>query len=470
MEVTTARILDKRRMLKKTSTYPLAIRVTFNRKSVAFPVNLTLTESDFKKLSSPRIGVELCQVRDKFTEEEQRAKRIIQNLGTFTFPAFKEEFYKDSHFRKKKNTKPQKKSGKDSDTLSQTNSIEPLPASIGKNKKYGKRNYDRIRSNVDYEKLGPLAVAYGEYIKDLEIQERIGTSEGYFSSLLSLLSFRKELRLEDITVRFLYEYERWMLNKECSLTTIGIYLRPLRAIINMRPNKKLFTEETYPFGKSKYVIPTGVNIKKALEPWELKLLYDYRPETDHADIKNELFARAMWFFGFFANGINTKDVAYLKYKNIDEEGFLVITREKTKFTTRSKPQTLIIPINEDMKLTIEEWGNPDISPDNYIFPVLTHGLSAHRRYELVQGFTSVINDWMKKIANNVGIKKKVRTMEYRHSMATVLKRSGVSTSFIQETLGHANARTTENYLDSFPLEVKKKNANLLSSFKDIQVA
>jgi len=37
----------------------------------------------------------------------------------------------------------------------------------------------------------------------------------------------------------------------------------------------------------------------------------------------------------------------------------------------------------------------------------------------------------------------------RHSYATVLKRSGVSTSIISESLGHSSERVTQVYLDSF---------------------
>ena len=94
MEVTTARILDKRRMLKKSNTYRLAIRVTFDRKPVPFPLDLYLSEENFKKLSSPRLGKELSEIREKFFLEEQRAKDIIRSLGTFTFQAFRQEFYK----------------------------------------------------------------------------------------------------------------------------------------------------------------------------------------------------------------------------------------------------------------------------------------------------------------------------------------------------------------------------------------
>ena len=54
----------------------------------------------------------------------------------------------------------------------------------------------------------------------------------------------------------------------------------------------------------------------------------------------------------------------------------------------------------------------------------------------------------------------------RHTFSTVMKRSGASTEFIQETLGHTNIKTTENYLDSFEKEVKKEFAYRLVSFKE----
>ena len=54
----------------------------------------------------------------------------------------------------------------------------------------------------------------------------------------------------------------------------------------------------------------------------------------------------------------------------------------------------------------------------------------------------------------------------RHTFSTVLKRSGVITEYIQEALGHSDIKTTENYLDSFEKEVKKKFAQRLTSFKN----
>jgi len=89
-----------------------------------------------------------------------------------------------------------------------------------------------------------------------------------------------------------------------------------------------------------------------------------------------------------------------------------------------------------------------------------------RQYGLVELFTSSINDWMAKIRKKLGIEKSVTTYVARHTFSTVMKRSGASTEFIQEALGHTNIKTTENYLDSFEKEVKKEFAIKLVLFED----
>ncbi len=81
-----------------------------------------------------------------------------------------------------------------------------------------------------------------------------------------------------------------------------------------------------------------------------------------------------------------------------------------------------------------------------------------------------INDWMRKIKTKLGIEKKVTTYVARHTFSTVLKRSGVSTEFIQESLGHTDIRTTENYLDSFEKDVKREFAVKLTAFKKVEIS
>jgi integrase/recombinase XerD len=47
-----------------------------------------------------------------------------------------------------------------------------------------------------------------------------------------------------------------------------------------------------------------------------------------------------------------------------------------------------------------------------------------------------------------------------------MKRSGVSTEFIQESLGYTSMKTTESYLDSFEKSVKEEYSQKLVAFKD----
>ncbi|MES1223626.1 MAG: Arm DNA-binding domain-containing protein, partial [Bacteroidota bacterium] len=105
MSVTTAIILDKRRMSKKTKNYPVVLRVTFNRDPRLFSLGVYLSAQDFEKLSSPRLGIKLREIKEKLEKEEQRAKTIIKNLRNFSFPAFSDEFFAFSAHARKRSTK-----------------------------------------------------------------------------------------------------------------------------------------------------------------------------------------------------------------------------------------------------------------------------------------------------------------------------------------------------------------------------
>lgn len=174
-------------------------------------------------------------------------------------------------------------------------------------------------------------------------------------------------------------------------------------------------------------------------------------------------AKDFWLFSYFANGINPTDIAHLKYKNIEGE-FLTFERTKTESTSRTGKQIAVF-ISEDMQKVIDYWGSKGKKPNDYIFPVLEHGITPLRQIELIELFVQALNDWMVKIRKKLGIEKKVTTYVARHTFSTVMKRSGISTEFIQEALGHTNIRTTENYLDSFEKEMKKEYANRLVAFK-----
>ena len=99
--------------------------------------------------------------------------------------------------------------------------------------------------------------AFNEYIEHLIKEGRIGTANSYECSLNSLKKYSEKLKFDEINEDFLRNYENWMIEKGNSLTTVGIYLRALRTLVNEAKQQNIINEEQYPFGKKKYQIPSG---------------------------------------------------------------------------------------------------------------------------------------------------------------------------------------------------------------------
>ena len=87
----------------------------------------------------------------------------------------------------------------------------------------------------------------------------------------------------------------------------------------------------------------------------------------------------------------------------------------------------------------------------YIFPILntkTH-VTASQIANRIKKKAKVVNKDLKEIAGAAKIDFNITTYVARHTYATIMKRSGASTSVISESLGHDSEKTTQIYLDSF---------------------
>jgi integrase/recombinase XerD len=177
-----------------------------------------------------------------------------------------------------------------------------------------------------------------------------------------------------------------------------------------------------------------------------------------------MVGKSYWLFCYLANGMNVKDMIFLRWKNIQGE-YLIFERSKTDNSNRVNPKPITVYLTEDLLDIIQTHGKINRLPHDFIFPLMQAGLNSLEQFDLLNHIRRLINEAMAQIANELKIEKKITTIVTRHSFSTQLKRSGVSTEYIQEALGHSNIKTTENYLDSFPLELKKEFASRLTAFK-----
>lgn len=386
---------------KKTGLCSVKIRVIYNRVRRYYSTGSDFQPIEFEKiLFSRKRTPEQKEAYHKLSHLLNKASKAIQDLPVFTFDEFEKVF------------------------LDQRNTRESV------------------------------SFAFDKYIDQLKAEKRIGYAVSCQCARNSIEEFRKGLTFAEITPSFLQQYENWMLKNGRSVTTIGIYLRSLRVVYKQQGINPI----VYPFGegKSKYSIPTGKNIKKALTMDEIAKIYHFNaPKGSPTEM-----AKDYWIFLYLCNGMNVKDFCLLKWENIDGE-MLRYKRAKTQRSKRESKQ-ISVALKPEARDIIQKWGQPSIAPNAYIFPHLRPEMSAETERATYQQLTKTINKYIKRIATEVGIDKEVTTYFARHSFATVLKRSGAAIEMISELLGHSAVNVTESYLDSFENDQIQRETDVLT--------
>ena len=319
-------------------------------------------------------------------------------------------------------------------------------------------SFDLLNLRLSKGARDSINTAFKAKIDRLGIDGQIGTQAYYSTVLNSVRRFRGEhIMFADITPYWLKRYEEYLLDGGKSSSTVGFYMRAIRAIVNDAISMGLIKESQYPFGKNKYRIPIVEGRKLALSMAQLKAVVTF---TDGSETTERY--RDLWFFSYLCNGINFADILRLKYSNIQGDE-ICFFRQKTIRTSKVKREIRAM-ITPEMQSIIERWGNPDKRPCAFIFPYLTGDETPLEVNKKVSDVTRRVNRKLKVIGTAVGIEG-LTTYVARHSYATVLKRSGANIAFISESLGHTDLKTTETYLGSFEKDERRKNAALLTKFE-----
>lgn len=304
---------------------------------------------------------------------------------------------------------------------------------------------------------------YSNKISEYKHSGQVTTASNYECSLKSLQAFRKTQKkaivfhFNEVTIKFLEQYERWMLNEGKSPTTVGIYLRPLRSIFNDALSAS--KDVVYPFNtkyKPGYKIPGSKKTNKALATLDVKTLFEGEPINAY-----EAKAKAFFFFSYLSNGMNVKDIALLQNKNLNNDYFTFV-RSKTKLTTKSSQQIIEVVMLDYQREVIKQYGN--VKTAEFVFPIIEHKMDQDTRHKKIQNFIRFINQHMKSYAIRLGVTGDISSIYARHTFSTRMMQDNVSLEFIRQSLGHQKLSTTQHYLGSFESKDKKRNADRLLEF------
>ncbi len=413
MDANITLYLDTRRE-KSNGKYPVKLRVYFNGHAKQYKTGKDATEKEFlNAYISKKPRKEYADLKTKLKAKQDHAEKIAEDLNPFSFEKFERDLL------------------------------------AGEGDKWN------------------VCAYYSRYITQLKEEGRESTASNYELSLKSIQAFRTDktgtedniLPFNEVTPEFLTRYEKWMQQKDKSITTVGIYLRPLRAIFNVALQDGDIKIEVYPFGKRKYQIPAGRKVKKALSKDNLKTLFNYKVPQNSYQEK----ARDFWFFSYQCNGMNVKDIIGLRYKDIQGD-VIVFNRAKTLNTTKSNSKPIMVPVTDYVKRIVKKYGNPDTDKENFIFPIYTEGMTELEKLRRTQNFTKFINQHIKNLAEAAGVTTDISTYWARHSFTTNAIRSGASMEFIQDSLGHKDMKTTMTYWGGFEESVKRDISEKIMDF------
>ena len=271
---------------------------------------------------------------------------------------------------------------------------------------------------------------------------RINTAIKYTATRTSLVKFHPaKLRFEDITPNLLVDFETFLCGEGNQPNSIATKFSVLKAVYNKAIADKIFLCKENPFVLYKVGKHWTQTRKRAIHKEDIQRLIQAKPPVTRSPYTE--FARDIFLFSYFSAGINFKDIATLRYNDM-EENRIFYRRHKTgkAMTCRLHPQA---------KEIIAKYTRSEVILEDYIFPILDRHIhrTEQQIHNRVHKVLIHINKELREWSKQLGLATNLTTYVARHTFATVLKRSGVNIAIISESLGHSDLSTTQIYLDSF---------------------
>lgn len=272
----------------------------------------------------------------------------------------------------------------------------------------------------------------------------------YRTAVNALKAYSPKLKISEITPAFMNGFYRHLLTDK-SENTARIYLREIKAIYNSAVKQNL-TRDTKPFAS--IVLISKSREKKIIPTEEFYAFLSAKPTTKSEKIGYDFFKLI-----FLLNGPNFIDIITLKNRDIDSyHGTISYTRHKTK---KRGGDVTTVKLPDEAKDILNKYGRIDLSrPDSYILKYLDDSFSTKTIMNTKRRILDMVNDGIDDICTRIKIPK-FTTYNIRHTAASFLRDSKMTTEQIQKLLGHASPRTTEIYLGSLSQGVVEQASSIL---------
>lgn len=266
-----------------------------------------------------------------------------------------------------------------------------------------------------------------DYLRYLLIDKNYSknTIDSYNIDLEKFTLYFKNKDIKKITSDNLKEYIKYLNKQNLNEKSISRNISCLKSFYKYLIIEKIVKNNVT---DALYMPKVQKSLPNILSPDEVDKLLDIEL-TDSFSYRNKAMLELM-----YSSGLRVSELVDLKLQDIDFHQDIVRI-----FGKGSKER--VIPIGDYAKEYLEKYINEYRNTmfkngvNEYVF-LNNHGSKMTR-----QGFFKII----KKISNEVGIKKEISPHTLRHSFASHMLKYGADLRTIQELLGHSDISTTQIY-------------------------
>lgn len=310
----------------------------------------------------------------------------------------------------------------------------------------------------------PEEHSFFEFAEVLLKQKDIKHYDAFLTSRAKVRNFKRfcedngisDLKIGQINSWVLKGFQNFMLARGRKGTTVnsnvGYIMETLRAAIDCYPQEVCMDV----FHKVDKIAKAQAEIKDKLTVEEFVQLA--KMEFDKA---SEFHARNIFLYCYYVVGSRIRDALLIRYKNFNEG---------ISYTMRKNGKPVSVEVHDRLLKALKPYLDFPHEDNDFIFPYLLKNefdkLNNKEQSKKIQSANRTVNYHLKKIIEQIGIKKNVSTHTARHSFATNYFEETGDLKGISELLNHGDFSTPDRYLRQHGILNKAKKAKLFYDKKE----
>lgn len=297
-----------------------------------------------------------------------------------------------------------------------------------------------VRKKIKPSANGSVFAQADLYLERLKKDKKYNQLQAQEPRVKYLKQFLKEdIVFSDFTIPLIKRFKAWLkAERRVSERTASNYLALIRSIFSQAVDERVCDPKYYPFGKGKISIKFPESKKVGGNIDDLLAI----ESVDLSDSPKQHHARNLWLFSFYFAGMRASDVFRLKWSDFQNDRLFYSMGKNNKVDSLKVPE-------KAMKI-LDQYRQTKDSTD-LVFPELKDIENLDDTYAVqvrIKTKLSPINKQLKEVARKAKIDKTISMHISRHTFGNI---SGdrIPPQMLQKLYRHSHITTTIGYQSSF---------------------